>query len=44
MANKHRSKHELKEIDALVERFREFVRLNYMTAPGVARESSIPAT
>jgi hypothetical protein len=37
MAKKRRSKDQLKEIDALVERFREFVRLNYMTAAEVAR-------
>jgi hypothetical protein len=32
MAKKRRSNDELKEIDALVERLREFVRLNYVTA------------
>jgi hypothetical protein len=32
MAKKRRSKDQLKEIDALVDRLREFVRLNYMTA------------
>jgi len=37
MARKRRSKDQLKEIDALVERLREFIRLNYMTAAEVAR-------
>jgi len=32
---------ELKEIDALVERLREFVRLNYVTATEVARQIGI---
>ena len=32
MANKRRSREELKEVGALVERLREFVRLNYMAA------------
>ena len=41
MANKRRSKEELKGIDALVERLREFVRLNYMTAAEVAREIGV---
>jgi len=36
MAKKRRSKDQVKEIDALVERLREFVRLNYMTAAEVA--------
>jgi hypothetical protein len=38
MAKKRRSKDDLKEIDVLVERLREFVRLNYMTATEVARQ------
>ena len=38
MARKHRSKDQIKEIDALVERLREFVRLNYTTATEVARQ------
>jgi len=38
MANKRRSKEELKEVDALVERLRDFIRFNYMTAAEVARE------
>jgi hypothetical protein len=37
MARKRRSKDQLKEIDAFVERLREFIRLNYMTAAEVAR-------
>ena len=41
MANKHRSKDQLKEIDALVERLREFIRLNYMTAAEVARRIGV---
>ena len=41
MAKKRRSENELKEIDALVERLREFVRLNYMTAAEVARQLGI---
>jgi hypothetical protein len=41
MANKRRSKDELKEIDALVERLREFTRLNYVTAVEIAREIGV---
>jgi hypothetical protein len=41
MAKKRRSQDQLEEIDALVERLREFVRLNYMTAAEVARRMSI---
>jgi hypothetical protein len=37
MARKRRSREELKEVDALVERLRDFIRLNYMTAAEVAR-------
>jgi hypothetical protein len=36
VANKRRSNEELKEIDAVVERLREFLRLNYMTGAEVA--------
>jgi hypothetical protein len=36
MAKKRRSKDDLKGIDVQVERLREFVRLNYMTAAEVA--------
>jgi hypothetical protein len=41
MAKKRRSKDDLKEIDVLVERLREFVRLNYMTAAEVADRSAL---
>jgi hypothetical protein len=35
MANKRRSRDELKEVGALVERLRDFIRLNYTTAAEV---------
>ena len=38
MARKRRSKEELKEVDALFQRLRDFIRLNYVTAAEVARE------
>jgi hypothetical protein len=41
MARKRRSNDELKEIDALVERLREFVRLNYVTAAEIARLNGV---
>jgi DNA-binding transcriptional ArsR family regulator len=41
MARKRRSNDELKEIDALVERLREFVRLNYVTAAEIARQIGV---
>jgi transcriptional regulator with XRE-family HTH domain len=41
MARERRSKDQLKEIDALVERLREFVRLNYVTAAEVARRIGV---
>jgi hypothetical protein len=41
MAKKRRSKEELKRVDALVERLREFVRFNYMTAGEVARQIGV---
>jgi hypothetical protein len=44
MARKRRSKDQLKEIDALVERLREFVRLNYVTAAEVARRIGVRDT
>jgi hypothetical protein len=44
MARKRRSKDQLREIDALVERLREFVRLNYMTAAEVARRIAVRDT
>jgi hypothetical protein len=44
MARKRRSNDQLKEIDALVERLREFIRLNYMTAAEVARQIGVRDT
>jgi transposase-like protein len=44
MAKKRRSKDDLKEIDVLVERLREFVRLNYMTVAEVARQIGVNDT
>ncbi|MFY9987398.1 MAG: Lar family restriction alleviation protein [Chthoniobacterales bacterium] len=41
MARQHRSREELKEIDSLLERLGEFVRLNYMTAAEIAREIGV---
>jgi transcriptional regulator with XRE-family HTH domain len=41
MANKRRSKKELKAVDALLERLRDFIRLNYMTAAEVARRIGV---
>ena len=41
MARKRRSKEETKQVDALVERLRDFVRFNYMTAAAVAREVGV---
>ena len=41
MARKRRSKEETKQVDALVERLRDFVRFNYMTAAEVAREIGV---
>jgi hypothetical protein len=41
MARKRRSKEELKEVDALVENLRDFIRLNYVTAAEIAREIGI---
>jgi rubrerythrin len=41
MALKRRSKEELKDVDALVERLHEFVRFNYVTAAEVAREIGV---
>jgi transposase-like protein len=41
MARKRRSKEETKQVDALVERLREFVRLNYLTAAEIAREIGV---
>jgi len=41
MANKRRSKDQLKELDALIERLRDFIRLNYVTAAAIAREIGV---
>ena len=41
VANKRRSTEELREIDGIVERLREFLRLNYMTGADVARRTGI---
>ena len=41
MARKRRSKEETKQVDALIERLREFVRLNYVTAAEIAREIGV---
>jgi hypothetical protein len=41
MARRLRSKEETKQVDALIERLREFVRFNYMTAAEVAREIGV---
>jgi rubrerythrin len=41
MARKRRSKEELKRVGALIERLREFVRFNYMTAAEIAREIGV---
>ena len=44
MANKRRSREEPKEVDALVERLRDFIRLNYLTAAEVARQMGVKDT
>ena len=44
MARKRRSREELKAVDALVERLREFTRLSYVTAAGVARRIGVRDT
>src|SRR5689334_22058474 len=42
MARRRRSKEELKELDALVERLREFIRVNYTTAAEIGvRDSAV---
>jgi hypothetical protein len=41
MARKRRSREELKAVDALIERIRDFIRLNYMTAAEVARQIGV---
>jgi DNA-binding transcriptional regulator YiaG len=42
--NKRRSKEETKKIDAIVERLRDFIRLNYMTGADVARQIGVRDT
>jgi hypothetical protein len=44
MARLRRSREELKAVDALVERLRDFIRLNYMTAAEVARQVGVRDT
>ena len=44
MARLRRSREELKAVDALVERLRDFIRLNYMTAAEVARKIGVRDT
>ncbi len=41
MAHLRRSREELKAVDALLERLRDFIRLNYMTAAEVARQIGV---
>jgi hypothetical protein len=41
MARLRRSREELKEVDALLERLRDFIRLNYTTAAEVARQIGV---
>ena len=41
MARKRRSKEELKRVDALIERLREFVRFKYVMAGEVARQIGV---
>jgi len=41
MARRRRSREELKEVDALLERLRDFIRLNYLTAAEVARQIGV---
>jgi hypothetical protein len=44
MARLRRSKDGLQEIDALLERLRDFIRLNYVTAAEVARQIGVRDT
>lgn len=44
MARKRRSREELKEVYAVLERLRDFIRLNYMTAAEVARQIGVRDT
>ena len=41
MARLRRSREELKEVDALLERLRDFIRLNYTTAAEAARQIGV---
>jgi hypothetical protein len=41
VANKRRSIEELREIDGIVERLRDFLRLNYMTGADVVRQIGV---
>src|SRR5258707_4371878 len=41
MANKRRSREELKAVDALLRRLRDFIRLKYMTAAEVERQIGV---
>jgi hypothetical protein len=41
MARLRRSREELKAVDALLERLRDFIRLNYLTAAEVARQIGV---
>jgi DNA invertase Pin-like site-specific DNA recombinase len=41
VANKRRSNNELNEIDAILERLREFIRFGYVTASEVARRLDV---
>jgi transcriptional regulator with XRE-family HTH domain len=44
MVRLRRSREELEEVGALVERLRDFLRLNYMTAADVARQMGVRDT
>jgi hypothetical protein len=44
MARRRRSREELKEVDALLERLRDFIRLNYTTAAEIARQIGVRDT
>jgi hypothetical protein len=44
MARLRRSRDELKAVDALLERLRDFIRLNYLTAAEVARQIGVRDT
>jgi hypothetical protein len=44
MARQRRSREELKAVDALVERLRDFIRLDYMSAAEIARRIGVRDT